>query len=95
MQPHKAREIKQALQTKGFQEHGKRDHNFYFFYYNGRKSNIYTKISLNATDVGKGLCSAMAKQVKLTSPQFEQFIECSLTAEHYVDILRSANFVSE
>jgi len=85
--PLKVRDIKKALQVKGFREE-KRDHWYYLFYHNGKKTNIYTKISYNQTDIGKPLCSAMARQMKLAgNSEFEEFVECNLTHEKYIQLL--------
>ena len=84
--PQKARDVKKALETKGFREQ-KRDHWYYHFYHNGKKSQIYTKISYGETDISNMLCSAMARQIKLSGRQFESFIECTLTGEMYLKVL--------
>ena len=94
MQPYKAREVRKALQTKGFKEEN-RDHYYYFLYYKGRKSNIYTKISLHQSEISKALCAAMARQIKLTSSQFHQFVDCALTGEAYVKLLLELRHISE
>jgi hypothetical protein len=84
----KARNVKQALLAKGFRE-DKRDHYFYFFHYNGKKSNIYTKISHSSisSELSKPLCGLMARQIKLSGQQFQQLIDCPLTKDMYIDIL--------
>jgi len=82
----KARDVKRALQKKGFREE-ERDHWFYIFYHEGKKSPIHTKISHNAIDISKMLCGAMARQMQLTNPQFEQFVDCKLNVDRYVSIL--------
>ena len=91
----KVRLIKQALLGKGFVQADDKDHWFYFFHYKGRKSNIYTKISHGETEIQSGLCSAMARQLRLTGPQFGEFVECTLTAEEYVRLLLVAKHLSE
>lgn len=90
----KVRLIKQALQSKGFVQFDNKDHWYYYFHYQGKKSNIYTKISHGETEIQSGLCSAMAKQMRLTGPQFADFVDCNLTAEHYVDLLVAAKHLS-
>ena len=77
----KARDVNRALVDKGFGEDKKRDHCYYFFYHKGKKSHFFTKISHNETDISDGLCSAMARQVKLTKLQFKEFVACLLTEE--------------
>jgi hypothetical protein len=88
----KAREVKQALRTKGFHEED-RDHWYYIFYYHGKKSNIYTKISHNETDISPSLCAAMARQIKLNSSQFSEFVDCALTAEKYLNFLITEQYL--
>lgn len=89
--PQKARDVESALKSKGFQEARKRDHKYFFFYHKGKKTNICTKISHGEREIHDQNCGAMAKQIKLTKGQFEQFTECALTAEKYVELLTSAN----
>ena len=85
--PLKVRDVKKALTIKGFREE-KRDHWYYLFYHNGKKTNIYTKISYNQTDISKPLCSAMARQMKLAgNSEFEKFVECNLSGEKYLQLL--------
>jgi hypothetical protein len=88
----KARDVKRALLAKGFREDPSH-HWYYRFYHEGKKSPIYTKISHSATDLSKMLCGAMARQMKLTSPQFEEFVECTITAEKYTTILISGKYL--
>jgi hypothetical protein len=83
----KAREVRQALVRKGFREDGKRDHWYYFLYVDGRKSGIYTKISHNEPEIGTGLLSVMARQLRIGTAQFELFIDCKLTEEQYIRLL--------
>jgi hypothetical protein len=61
----KAREVRQAPIWKGFREDRKRDHWYYFLYIGGRRSAIYTKISHNEPEIGTGLLSVMARQLRI------------------------------
>jgi hypothetical protein len=88
----KAREVKSALTSKGFKEEN-RDHHYYFFYYLGKKSPINTKISFGETDIDPRLSSMMARQVKLTSPNFKNFVDCKLTGENYLELLIEAGHI--
>ncbi len=88
----KARDVRRALLDKGFKE-SKRDHRFYFFYHDGRKSSIFTKISRGATDIDDRLCSAMARQTRLTTTQFRNLVGCPLSNEEYVALLIGANYL--
>ncbi len=88
----KARKVKQALKAKGFREEN-RHHHFYFLEHQGKLTPINTKISHGETDLSDGLCSQMARQMKITTVQFRQFVDCTLTSERYVSILISAGFL--
>lgn len=85
----KARKVKQALKAKGFREED-RHHHYYFLQHQGKLTPIHTKISHGDTDLYDGLCSQMARQMKLTTVQFKKFVDCTLTSEGYVCILISA-----
>lgn len=89
----KARDVKKALKTKGFREE-KRDHLFYFFQHEGLLTPIHTKISHAETDLHNAQCSQMSRQMKLTARQFENFVDCALTAQNYVDILVRAGHLT-
>jgi hypothetical protein len=79
--------VRQALVRKGFRETGKRDHWYYFLYVDGRESPIHTKISHSETEIGPGLLSLMARQLRIGVAQFELLIDCKLTAEGYLRLL--------
>ena len=87
--PQKVREVKRALKKKGFHEE-ERDHWYYFFYFNGKKTDIYTKISHGETEIATPFCSAMARQLRLNGSQFENFVDCDLTSEKYLKHLTDA-----
>jgi hypothetical protein len=85
--PKKVREVSKALLSKGFREE-KRDHRYYLFYYDGKKSSVYTKISHSETEISNSLCSAMARQMRLLGrSQFNEFADCSLSEEAYAALL--------
>jgi hypothetical protein len=85
--PQKVRTVESALKSKGFREAPKRDHKYFFFYRNGKKTNICTKISHGDTEIHDKNCSSMAKQIKLNNAQFREFVDCPLTEEKYLKIL--------
>jgi hypothetical protein len=79
--------ISRALTQKGFVEDDKRDHKYYFFHFKEKKTQIYTKISHSARDVSSNLLSAMARQVRLTTPEFYQLVDCEMDAATYRESL--------
>ena len=89
--PQKARDVKRALTQKGFAESKKRDHHVYFLVHGGRKTNIATKISHGHSEIHDGLCSAMAREMRLRNRDFNNFVDCSLTFEKYIEILVANN----
>jgi hypothetical protein len=94
--PHKAQDIKAALLKKGFQpppKAKKRDHDYFFFYYNGKKTNIFTKVSRGERDIHDQNCSNMAKQMRLTNPQFKEFVQCPLELKDYLQLLIKQNYL--
>jgi predicted RNA binding protein YcfA (HicA-like mRNA interferase family) len=91
----KTRNIREALSAKGFRESPNRDHCYLFFYLKGKKSSVFTKMSHGKSEVGDGLISSMAKQVKLNKSQFQGLVECSLTADKYAELLISGGHVAE
>jgi hypothetical protein len=90
----KTRHVAVSLCAKGFREDHKRDHRYYFFYHQGKKSSIQTKISHNADEIDDYLCSAMSRQMRLTRDQFKKFVECPLKAEAYLKLMIDARHVS-
>jgi predicted RNA binding protein YcfA (HicA-like mRNA interferase family) len=90
----KVRDIVSALLAKGFAR-SNRDHNYFFYYFNQKKSRIYTKISHGETDIDPHLISQMSKQISLTTKQFKQFVDCPLTAEAYKEHLLARRLISE
>lgn len=92
--PQKARDVKKALKAKGFEESDKRDHFYYFFHHGQQKTNIFTKISHNSSDISDNLCSQMARQVRLNNRQFNDLVECDLTHEGYIEILMQARILT-
>lgn len=86
----KTEDIKRALLKKGFREKSG-DHHFFILYYEGKKTSIRTKISRSEDDIGDPLVLAMSKQMKLSKKQFETYVECSLSLEQYLTLLRQSN----
>jgi len=88
--PQKARDVQKALKAKGFQESTKRDHIYYFLFHNGKKTNIFTKVSHSSSEIDDRNCSSMARQIRLSNPQFRDFVDCALTYDIYVKTLVQA-----
>jgi hypothetical protein len=93
--PLKVRDVASALTTKGFKEAPNRDHRYFFLHLSGKKTHINTKISHGETEIHDQNCSLMAKQMKLTSPQFRDFVDCDIELDKYVKILTDAGHLKK
>lgn len=89
--------IEESLKKKGFEvEQSGRDHRFYYFYYNGKKTGVRTKISTGSgyKDYSDSLLGTIKKQLCFPSRRhLDDFINCPLTLEDYIDILKTQNLL--
>lgn len=91
----KREDIESALLRKGFRR-ANTDHSYYQFYdKNGKKTIVNTKTSFgtNYKTLGQPLISQMARQCRLTKPQFKEFVECTLSHENYEKILEKSGCI--
>jgi len=82
----KTLEIKSALARKGF-EPLDADHIWYRLYHGGRRTDIRTKVSRGIKDYGHTLLKEMARQMYLKRRELDQFMECPLTRDGYLELL--------
>jgi hypothetical protein len=83
----KHQKIKSGLRKKGFKE-SENDHTFLTLYYNGVKTEIWTKVSLGGgKEIGEPLIHRMAAQLKLNKKQFIELIDCIMSPEDYFALL--------
>lgn len=80
--------VEKALLKKGFVKED-RDHKYFVFLYEGKKTKVKTKTSHNDQDIGSSLISQMAKQLRLDKREFCDLINCPLTKEKYIAILKN------
>lgn len=93
--PQKVRDVKHSLTAKGFKEEA-RDHWYYVYIYNDKRSPINTKISHGETEISDPNCSNMAKQMRLSNPQFRKFVDCTLKKEEYLThLIQGGHIVPE
>lgn len=87
------KKINLRLQAKGFEKE-ERDHHFFWYIHNGKKTNICTKTSFGSKkEIGDPLISAMAGQVHLNKNEFMRLIQCTLSKEGYRDLLIERGFI--
>lgn len=88
------RDVEASLKTKGFRQ-GEGDHHWFIYWTSdGKKTTIRTKTSHGATkDLGDGLLTQMARQVRTSKGQFLDLIDCPMTRDQYEDLLRQGQHV--
>ena len=81
--------FRRVLRSLGFVEDESRDHVYLEYYYRGKKI-AETKVSHGGDhDISKRLLSYILRdQIHLTKKEFENAINCELSAEDYLIILK-------
>jgi hypothetical protein len=95
MKPFPAREVDAALLRKGFVKR-QGDHAYYHFKYRGCDVGVSTKISRGEREIGPSLSKRMRAQMRLeTNSDFGRFVDCPLTIEEYVVLLKRLGIMSD
>jgi len=89
------RKIRQNLLKKGFAEVQKTKHIYYRFEPAGIMTDIQTFMSRNNQEIGNELISEMKDQLYLDKKEFIDLIDCKLSEEDYIKILKSKNLLAE
>jgi hypothetical protein len=55
----------------------------FWFYLDGKKTGIHTRISQGARELDKYLLGSMSRQMKLNRQDFDRFVDCALTKDGY------------
>jgi len=89
------RNAKRALQDKGFKEDNSRDHDYWFFYHNGKKTNCYTYFSHGSgRDIPRTIIKKMKRELQLdTDQQVRDLLNCPLSMDELVAILSSKGYI--
>lgn len=82
MKPRRPRELRTALDGKGFRPR-ENDHTYYHFYDAGLKTGIWTKISYSRREYGDRLLGLVATQLHLRNAELEDLLDCPLSEEEY------------
>lgn len=87
-------QVVRNLTKKGFILIEGDHHYLWYVRTDGLKTSIRTKVSHGSRggDINSSLVSAMSKQCHLTTQQFKQFAECTLSQQQYEQILTTAGF---
>lgn len=92
--PKKARDVIAGLARKGFRTK-ENDHTFLHLFVHDRKTAIYTKVSHGEKQIGDKLLGLMARQVQLSRREFLELVDCSLSQDEYLAILRAKGAISQ
>ena len=89
----KTEKLHKALLKKGFQaENG--DHKYYTYYYHGKKTSVYTRISHGKTEIAEPLLTMMAHQTRLSKKDFAALANCPLSKEAYLEKLLQGGHIA-
>lgn len=92
--PRATKDVERILVQKRFILEKGRDHNYYFIYKNGKKTRINTKVSHGShKDIDNGLLSKMQKQMHLSKKQFNDYFDCHMSGDEYIEYLESQNLI--
>jgi len=91
--PKDAREVIAGLERKGFRRRDN-DHTFLHLWVNEKKTAIFTKVSHGEKEIHDKLLGIMARQVSLNRKQFTQLIDCPLSMNDYLAILRAQSRIA-
>jgi hypothetical protein len=83
------------LKSKGFQisKHKSVDHHYLEFFHNDIFI-LYTKISHGSKkDIDDYLIKQMSDQCKLSKSEFAELVNCTLSAQGYIDILEQKDYL--
>ena len=87
--PRPRRSVMAALERKGFAA-SEGDHTYYIYHTaDGRKTLAKTKVSHSGKDIADKVLGMMARQCRLTAPQFRDLVDCPLSREAYEGILKA------
>lgn len=88
MNPRKKGDVEKALRRKGFRS--RESHHTFWSYYSteGKRTEIFTKVSHGHSEISPDNLRKMAKQCFLTNSEFVDLMQCPLSREQYEEILR-------
>ena len=93
----KARDIQKALEKKGFQKKEGKRHMKYILHVNGKKKRVLTIFSRgrDKKKLGDDLIRRIMKQLHFDNDKdkFRDFVECPLTYEDYLELLREKGII--
>ncbi len=93
MPTRKSNKIIQALVKKGFKKDNT-NHFYFWYYYNGKKTSLRTRVSHGINEYGSNLLGQVKIQMKLNDiQQLLSFIDCDLKKKQYQSHLFNIGFL--
>lgn len=91
----KVKDTISGITKKGFYEaeNKSEDHKWFEFWHDGKLTRIKTKFSHGDNEIGDSLIALIARQLSLTKKQFLNFVECTLSLNEYVNILKEKKII--
>ena len=93
----KTREVKKALEKKGFKKEPGKRHTKYILYVNGRKKRVMTILSRgrDKKELGEELIRRIMKQLHFNNDKdkFQAFIECPMSGNDYIHYLKQKKVI--
>ena len=90
--PKAVRDVLKGLEKKGFRRRDN-DHTFLHLLIDGRKTPVFTKVSHGEKQLGDNLLAVMARQLRINGRQFRELIDCPLSQDEYVQLLREGGHI--
>jgi len=90
MAPRATRVVKTSLLKKGFVEEEAKGHRKLRLQVGGEKSNIHTFYSHGAKECDDYILGRIAKHLGLSRAQLDDLIDCPLSAEAYIEMLKES-----
>jgi len=84
-----------ALLKKGFRSEPKRDHEMFFFILDGKKTNVWVKISRGSPSVFQGEIKRNAKSVGLRGDELYRILSCELGPQASAALCEAASIEPE
>lgn len=86
-----------ALERKGFklEKRGSKHLKYFLYDLNGKKHAVRTWVSKGEKEYAERLRRERAHQIHLSVPEFEQLVECALTWEGYLALLRERGIIQD
>ena len=89
MKPRKSKEMATTLRQKGFQQI-EGHHHLFILHVNGIPTSVRTFLSHGAKEYGDNLLAKIKLQMHLqTAQNLDNFFDCPMSAEDYLEILRT------